>query len=105
MRHAGNLKAEGMSEASVVPIEALHPELNEFGQYLYKLMVSHGIMSFTALAAAMSTHDYPVYRQAVSKLAKGEQIVQPRFARRLAVVLELSPEEERELSWMLYKYG
>lgn len=94
-----------MSEATSIPIDAIHPDLNEFGQHLYKKMVSRGVMSFTALAAAMSTDGYPIYRQGVSKIARGEQIIQPRFARRLAVVLELSQEEERELSWMLYKYG
>ena len=40
-----------------------------------------------------------------TKFAKGEQPVQPRFARRLAEVLGLTEEEERGLSWMLYKYG
>lgn len=94
-----------MSEAPVVPIEALHPDLNEFGKYLYKLMVSRGITSFKRLAEIMDSEEYRVNRQAVTRVAKSDRCVQPRFARRLAEVLELSEEEERELAWMLYQYG
>lgn len=94
-----------MSEASVVSIEDIHPDFSEFGRYLYKLTISHGIKSFSALAAAMDAEDYGVNRQSISNLAKGKQTVQPRFARRLTEVLSLDGDEERELSWMLYKFG
>jgi hypothetical protein len=94
-----------VGKASVVPIEAIQPDLSEFGRYLYRLMVSKGIKTFNALASEMDTSEYRVFRQTVVKFAKGEQIVQPRFARRLATVLELSKQEERELAWMLYRYG
>ncbi len=94
-----------MSETSVVSIEAVHPGLSEFGQYLYKLMLSRGYKSFSALASAMDADQYRVHRQTVSKLAKGEQPAQPRFARRLTIVLGLSEEEEQELAWTLYRFG
>ena len=94
-----------MSEASVIPIESVQPDLSEFGKYLYKLMLSKGIGSFNALATKMSTDEYIVYRQAVSKYAKGKQPVPPKFARRLAMVLLLTEEEERSLSWALYRWG
>lgn len=94
-----------MSETSVISIEAIHPDFSEFGQHLYKLMISRGIKSFSALAELMDTEDYRVHRQVISNLAKGKQPVQPRFARRLAEVLRLEADEETELSWVLYKFG
>lgn len=94
-----------MSEASVIPIEAIHPDLSEFGRTIYKIMIAKGIKSFTALAGAMDSNEYRVYRQTITKYVKGEQSVQPRFVRRFVEVLKLTKAEERELAWMLYQYG
>lgn len=94
-----------MSEASVIPIEDIHPELSEFGRTLYKIMVSNGIKSFTALASAMDSGEYRVYRQTITKYVKGEQPVQPRFVRKFVEILKLGDAEERELAWKLYTHG
>lgn len=94
-----------MSEASVIPIESIHPELSEFGRAIYKIMVAKGIKSFTALASAMDSEEHRVYRQTITKYVKGEQSVQPRFVRRFVKVLGLTKAEERELAWMLYAHG
>lgn len=94
-----------MSESSVVSIDAIHPDLSEFGKHLYKLMVSRGIRSFSALASELDDNDYRMYRQTVTKYARGEQPVPPRFARRLTQVLALTEDDERELAWILYKHG
>lgn len=94
-----------MSDSSTIPIEAIQPDLNEFGRYVYRLMLSKGIGSFNALATRMATEDYPVYRQMVSRFVKDDHSVPPKFARRLAAVLDLNEKEERELAWMLYKWG
>jgi hypothetical protein len=94
-----------LSDSSTIPIEAVQPDLNEFGRYVYPLMLSKGIGSFNALAKRMATEDYPVSRHMVSRFVKENHSVPPKFARRLAEVLELSETEERELAWMLYKQG
>lgn len=94
-----------MSDTSVIPIEAIQPNLSGFGQYLYGLMLSRGIKSFSALAFALDCDEYRVHRQTVTKFAKGEQPVQPRFTRRVTEVLNLTEDEERELAWLLYKHG
>ncbi len=94
-----------VNDTSVVPIEALQPDLSGFGKHLYGLMLSRGIKSFSALAAAMDCDDYRVHRQTITKYAKGDQPVQPRFTRRATEVLNLTEDEERKLSWFLHKYG
>lgn len=94
-----------MSDTSVIPIEAIQPDLSEFGKYLFGIMLSRGIKSFSGLAAALDCDEYRVHRQTVTKYARAEQPVQPRFARRVAEVLNLTEDEERELAWLLYKHG
>jgi hypothetical protein len=94
-----------LNDSPTVPIEAIQPDLNEFGKYVYRLMLTRGVTSFNALANKMATEDYPVYRQMVSRFVKEDHSVPPKFARRLSEVFELSEEEERELAWILYKYG
>lgn len=94
-----------MTEPSVVSIEAIQPDLSKFGQHVYKLMISRGVIHFNALAERMSTNDYPIKRFAVMRYVKGQSDVPPRFGRRLTEVLELNKEEELELSRMLYKWG
>ena len=94
-----------MNDTSVIPIEAIQPDLSEFGKYVYGLMLPRGIRSFSALASALDCDEYRVHRQTVTKFVKADQSVQPRFARRLTEVLNLTDEEERELAWLLYKHG
>jgi transcriptional regulator with XRE-family HTH domain len=90
---------------STVSIEAIRPELSEFGQYVYGLMISRSFTSFAQLCAAFDRAGDAIHRQTLSGYLKGSSSPPTNFARRLARALNLTLEEERELSWVAYKYG
>lgn len=91
--------------SSTVSIESIRPELSEFGRYVYGLMTEHGVANFSQLCARFDFAGDPIHRQTLMGYVKGSGRTPASFGRRLAASLELSESEERELSWMLYKWG
>lgn len=78
---------------------------SEFGRYLYSEMIRHGVETVTKLQDDLKMQGYPISRMSVSAYLKGERKVPVEFARQVASLLSFTEEEERELAWMLYRWG
>jgi hypothetical protein len=90
---------------STVAIEDVRPDLSEFGKHVYGLMLSRGITNFSQLCATFLAKGDKIHRQTLSGYVKGSGGLPADFGRRLAMALDLTEDEERELAWLLYKHG
>lgn len=90
---------------STVSIESIRPELSEFGRYVYGLMASKSVANFSQLCMKFDDSGDTIHRQTLMGYVKGSGRTPASFGRRLASALTLSDEEERELAWMLYRWG
>ena len=65
-------KAACVNETSIVPIKAIQPDLSESSKYLYGIMLSYGIKSYSVLESTLDCNEYRVHGQAVSKYAEAD---------------------------------
>ena len=82
-------------------------ELNEFGSYVYTVMLSRGYRTAGKLAEAMREDNdggYRITRQAVDNYTTGRRNVPASFVVRLSEALDLTYEERRNLAWA-FAYG
>lgn len=90
---------------STVAIEAIRPELSEFGKYVYALMTSKGVQNFSQLCVRFEVAGDRIHRQTLMGYVKGDAKTPAEFGRRLANALDLTEEESRELAWQQFLYG
>lgn len=76
-----------------------------FGRHVYSQMVKHNVDTIKDLTSALERAGWKINKASVSAYLHGERKVPAEFARNVGKALGMAEQGERELAWMLYKWG